>query len=252
VAPFQLRGVVPKNGVKVDTTIAPYRLNEQRGYETVVLISTQARLSPISVLQLRWGFDDNRSGAPGASRTGFVNPTIGALFAVPLKHGLRLATSVTMGLPLASGGGNGADPNNVLLQKQGLLARSAMDNTTFALNDVGFPVGVSLAYIGHGLTAQLDTTVIPSVRIKGAASQQDTSKVSSTCGLFFGYQLIAELSLGTELRYQRYLTTPAAVEKDSSTRDNLTVAAGARLHLCAMNLVVETIAPGGETRTGIS
>ncbi len=43
--------------------------------------------------------------------------------------------------------------------------------------------------------------------------------------------MVRELSLGAELRYQRYLSTPAAVAKDSSTRDNLSFAIGPRINI---------------------
>jgi outer membrane receptor protein involved in Fe transport len=82
--------------------------------------------------------------------------------------------------------------------------------------------------VRSGVTAQLDGTVIPSVRAKAEATQPDTSKVNATAAFFLGYAFTRDLSLGAEIRYQRYLTTPAAVEKDPSARDNLTAAAGPR------------------------
>src|SRR5262249_38153518 len=91
--------------------------------------------------------------------------------------------------------------------------------------------GFSFAYLLRGFTAQLDATIIPSFRVKGEKLQPDTSKVNSTYGLFFGYLLVPAFSLGAELRYQRYLSTPAAVQADEAARDNLTMAAGARVNL---------------------
>jgi hypothetical protein len=94
------------------------------------------------------------------------------------------------------------------------------------------------------MTAQVDATVIPSVRVKGASAQSDNSKVNSTSGLFLGYLFVREVSIGAELRYQRFLTTPAAVVKDPSARDNLTMAIGPRFHF--------EIADGAWVRPGIS
>ncbi len=152
--------------------------------------------------------------------------------------------SITIGAPIATGGGDSPDPNHVTMQREAMLARSAMDNASFTVNDVGFPSGLSLAYIRSGVTAQLDATVIPSVRVKGAAAQPDNSKVNSTYGFFLGYLFVREVSIGAELRYQRYLTTPAAVAKDSSARDNLTMALGPRFHF--------EIADGTWVRPGLS
>jgi len=106
-----------------------------------------------------------------------------------------------------------------------------MDNASFAVNDLGFPTGLSLAYVKRDLTVQLDATVIPSARVRGKETQVDTSKVNSTYGVFLGYLVVRELAVGAELRYQRYLSTPAAVERDPSTRDNLTFAIGPRLNI---------------------
>jgi hypothetical protein len=231
VGPFQLRSVIPKTGVRLDTTLAPYTFKGVTAQEIVLLVSGSLRVSRTLALQVRWGADDNRVSSGDASRTGILNPTVGVLWGIPIGRDFRFAASTWVGIPLATGGGNGADPNDIALQKEGILARSAMDNTSFAMNDVGFPTGISFAYIAGGFTGQIDSTVIPSFRVKGEQLQPDRSKVNSTHGLFLGYFVIPELSLGAELRYQRYLTTPDAVAKDPSTRDNLTAAAGFRLHI---------------------
>jgi hypothetical protein len=229
--PFQLRGVIPGNGVKVDSTVAPYRLDGVGGWVTVVLVSGQVRLVESLALQARWGFDDNRVSGGGGSRFGILSPTLGLLYGVPIGQGFRFAASTVVGFPVATGGGNAPHPNDIALQRQGMLARSAFDNTSFAINDVGFPTGLSLAYIACRLTAQADASVIPTVRIKGARAQSDTSKVNSTYGFFLAYRFVPAISVGAEVRYQRYLSTPSAVEQDPSARDNLTVGGGFRLNL---------------------
>jgi hypothetical protein len=229
-APFQLRGVIPKNGVRIDTTLGLYHAGNSNAQVTVMLLSGQWRVFEPLALQVRWGIDSNQTGN-AASRTGMLNPTVGALIGTALGSNFRLAWSVTIGLPIATGGGDNAEPEQAALQRQGALARSAMDNTSFAVNDVGFPTGMSLAYLKGGVTAQIDATVIPSVRMKAENTQPDSSKVNSTYGFFLGYLLVHELSLGIELRYQRFLSTPAAVAKDESTRDNLSLAFGPRFVL---------------------
>lgn len=54
-----------------------------------------------------------------------------------------------------------------------------------------------------------------------------------TTGLHVGYFILPSMSVGTELRYQRWLDAPFAVERDptGASRDTLTVAVGPRLHL---------------------
>jgi hypothetical protein len=242
--PFQLRSIIPKSGVRLDTILGLYRgPSSSNAQVTVMFLSAQWRVAEPIALQVRWGIDSNQTGNDN-TRTGIVNPTLGALIGVPVGRDFRFGMSIAVGTPIATGGGDTPDPNDVALQKQGMLARSAMDNVSFAVNDVGFPSGLSFALIRAGVTAQVDATLIPSVRVKGASAQTDNSKVNSTCGFFLGYLPVRELSVGFELRYQRYLTTPAAVERDPSARENLTMAIGPRFHF--------EIAEGAWVRPGLS
>lgn len=229
--PFQLRSVVPRTGVRLDTTLAPYKSGESVAVVMVALLSGQVRLANPLALQIRWGVDSNRTDSNTTTRTGIVNPTVGALFGIPVGNSIRFAASLVVAAPLATGGGNGPDPADVALQRAALLARSAMDNATFSTNSLGFPAGVSLAYSESGFTAQIDATIIPTFRVKGRATDPDASKLNSTYGLFLGYFVGHEISLGAEVRYQRYLSTPLAVDKDPSTRANLTLGGGFRTHL---------------------
>jgi hypothetical protein len=229
VPPFQLRGVVPKSGVRLDTILGLYSTPTGNAQVTVMLASAQWRVAEPLALQVRWGIDTNQTGNDN-SRMGIVNPTLGALLGVPIGRDFRFAMSIAVGAPLATGGGDAPDPNHVALQREAALARSAMDNVSFAVNDIGFPSGLSFAFIRGGVTAQLDATVIPSIRVTGASAQPDDSKVNSTFGFFLGYLFVREVSIGGELRYQRFLTTPVAVERDPSARDNLTMAIGPRFH----------------------
>jgi hypothetical protein len=112
-----------------------------------------------------------------------------------------------------------------------------MDNATFSTNSLGFPTGVSFAFVGEGLTAQLDATIIPTFRVKGETAEPDPFKVNTTYGLFLGYFVGHEISLGAEARYQYYLSTPAAVERDPSARTSFTLAGGFRAHLEFANSV---------------
>jgi hypothetical protein len=198
--------------------------------ETVVLFSAQVRLQQHFALQARWGIVDNRVGAGDRNRTGFVNPTLAATLAFPIGKLFRFAASTTVGLPIASGGEEG-DRDGIFLQRQAALARSAMNNNAFLPNDLGFPTGLSLAFVHRGVTAQVDGTIIPAGRIRGGGDESDTARVNSTFGLFVGYLIIPEISLGAELRYQYFLLPPAIVDVDPSARDNLTAGVGGRTEI---------------------
>jgi hypothetical protein len=250
VLPFQLRSVSPRTGVRIDTIVAPYRYEGMSALETVVFFSGQLRLLKYFSLQARWGFDDNRVGNGDRNRSGFVNPSLGATLAFPVGHLFRFAASTSVGLPLATGGGDGTDVDGVFLQRQGALARSSMDNNAFAANDLGFPTGLSLAFVHRGITAQMDGTIIASGRVKGTGTAGDGAKVNSTFGLFLGYFLIPELSVGMELRYQYYLLPPSIVDLDPSARDNLTAGAGARIEIELSDST--RVRPGVCLSTGLS
>lgn len=218
--------------MRIDTLVAPYRYAEMSALETIVFLSAQLRVLHNFSLHARWGFDDNRVGGTGErNRTGFLNPSLGGTLAFPIGPVVRFAASTSVGFPLATGGGDGGDADGIFLQRQGALARSAMDNNAFAPNDLGFPTGLSLAAVHRGFTAQVDGTVIPSGRVKGSGNTGDGAKVNSTFGLFVGYLVIPEISLGAELRYQYYLLPPSIVDQDPSARDNLTVGAGGRVEI---------------------
>jgi hypothetical protein len=226
-SPFQLRGMFPKTGLRLDTTVGRFQVPAGDARITVLFFSGQWHVAEPVALQVRWGINTNQTGGD-TSRAGVTNPTIGVLGGVPVGRDFRFATSFAVGVPVATGGGDNPDPNQVALQRQGALVRSALDNTSFALNDVGLPAGASFAFVKMGITAQIDATITPSIRVKARATQSDSYKVNSTYGFFLGYAFVSEFSLGAELRYQRYITTPAAVERDPSARENLTVAGGAR------------------------
>jgi hypothetical protein len=222
--------VSPRNGIRIDTIAAPYRYNGMSALETVVYLSTQIRLQKHFFLQARWGFADNRVGTGDRNRTGFVNPTIGVTMAFPIGPIVRFAAMTSFGVPLATGGGDG-DADGAFLQRQGMLARSAMENNHFTPNDLGFPTGLSLAAVHRGFTAQLDATIIPAGRVKGTGRQEDGARVNSTYGLFAGYFIVPQVSLGMELRYQYFLLPPSFVEVDPSARSNLTAGAGGRIEI---------------------
>ena len=110
----------------------------------------------------------------------------------------------------------------------------------FAVNDLVLFPGASLAYVAHGLTVQFEATLLQLMRVRGEDAvnaagghiNPDSSRTNFTAGLHVGYFVLPELSGAVELRHQRWLSTPAAVEADTTDtlRDTTTVAVGPRLH----------------------
>jgi hypothetical protein len=114
-----------------------------------------------------------------------------------------------------------------------------MDNSMFAVNYMTVIPGVGFAYIDHKLTVQLEATVFQLFRVKGNDATQispDATRTNSTMGVHAGYFVLPMLSLGGELRYQRWLSTPSrivmGVKSDipSPNMDTVSFAVGPRFH----------------------
>jgi hypothetical protein len=167
---------------------------------------------------------------PGA--TTLANPVLGGTYAMKPSDELRLALFLGVALPLGMGGGDTPDPAAAAATRSGIAARSAMDNAMFAVNYLTVFPGAGLAYVKSGFTAQVEVTLLQLVRARGAMVDKDEARTNLTSGLHLGYFVVPQVSLSGELRYQRWLSTPAAVAADATraSRDNLTVAVGPRLH----------------------
>jgi hypothetical protein len=232
--PFQLRGVIPGNVVRSDSTLGLYK-NAAGTASGSVFVSTllasyklSDEFSPI----VRLGVVSNSPPSPASSATNFMNPVLGALYGLKLSPELRLGLFLGVTLPVGGGGGNTAATENKAANAAGIAARNAMDNAMFAVNDFTVFPGVDLAFISSGFTAQIEATLLQLTRVRGDdRAQPDSSRTNFTMGLHLGYFLIPELSLGAEIRHQRWLSTPRAVETNSAARDTTTFAVGARVHL---------------------
>lgn len=233
VSPFLLRGVGAGNALQLDTTVAPYTDSKTKLGQTatVSLFSVSARVASELALNVKFGVvrNDHPSAPSSTASTGATNLAFGGMWGTTIADYWRVSASACIAAPIGAGGGSRPDVDNAAAMKAAVLARGGMDNTMFAVNDVPIPLGLDVAYVRRGFTAQVELTVAPMVRARGAQSSPDRSKVNATSGLFFGYFLVPrQFSVGAELRYQRYLSTPDAVAKDSSLRDNLTTGGGVR------------------------
>lgn len=231
--PFQLRGVIPVNAVRSDSTLGLYK-NPATDSGSVVVSTLLAsyKISDAFSPIVRVGVVSNSPAAPAKSATNFMNPVVGALYGLKLSPELRLGLFLGLTIPVGGGGGNTAAAENKLANSTGIAARNAMDNAMFAVNDFTVFPGVGLAFISHGFTAQVEATLLQLTRVRGdERAQPDSSRTNFTTGLHVGYFLIPELSLGAEIRHQRWLSTPKAVEANAAARDTTTFAVGPRVHI---------------------
>jgi hypothetical protein len=107
-----------------------------------------------------------------------------------------------------------------------------MDNSLFAVNDFAIIPGADIAWVSGGLTLQAEATLFQLWRVRGANVQHEASKTNLTSGVHAGYFIVPELSIGVDVRYQRWLNAPIAVDKNTAGTnvDTWTGAIGPRLH----------------------
>jgi hypothetical protein len=236
--PWQLRPVTAANVLRSDTSVAFYdakhaTTGEQDSGATVSsMLLASYKVTPTLAPLVRMAFVYNNepdiTGAPGSGAV-VVNPLLGVTYAKPVAE-LKLAAFGAVTLPIGQGGGETPDPIDAKAASRGVPARSAMDNAMFAVDYAAIIGGVGAAYIKHGFTAQIEATVLQLFKARGP-DMADDARTNFTAGLHTGYFVAPQLSLGGELRYQRWLTDAAPVKADPTARETVTFAVGPRLHL---------------------
>ena len=239
--PFQLRPVTAATVVRSDTSFASYESSTSKGGFAVVpellvayrIPGTGAApgtgLAPLVKLTAV-----NDSPPSGKVIGGFavVNPLVGATYAVSFGSGLRGSAFLGATIPIGMGGGNTPDAGALDARTVGPVARAGMDNALFAVDDFAVIPGIDLAYVAHRFTAQVEATFFQLWRVRGAEAQHEATKTNLTGGVHAGYFLLDVLSIGGELRYQRWLNAPIAVDHHTAgtSVDLLSLGVGPRLH----------------------
>jgi len=236
--PWQLRPVGAVNVLRSDTAFAFYDNGAGASGSTVAtMLLGSYKVTPNLAPMVRLGFVQNDAPAMGVDGTSFVNPIVGATYARKVDS-IRWAAFLGATVPIGMGGGAMPAAGAATANASGIRARSAMDNAMFAVNYFTGIVGGGVAYVDHKLTVQLEATLLQLMRVRGeaAAISTDSARTNSTVGLHAGYFIIPMLSLGGEIRYQRWLSTPTQlvmgnkVDIADVAKDTLTVAIGPRAH----------------------
>ncbi len=236
--PWGLRPIIAPTVVRLDNSIARY---EDRagigGLSTASLLTVSYRipgtgpqgagLAPL--VRVALAADSPPSGTGGLA---LVNPLMGAGYAVKLDGGFRLNAFVGLTVPVGMGGGDRPAAGSLDARTKGPNTRAQLDNALFGVNDFTVIPGLGAAWVRDGWTVQLEATLLQLTRVRGEAVQKEASKTNMTTGLHVGYFVLPSMSLGGELRYQRWLNAPFAVERDptGASRDAMTVAFGPRFH----------------------
>jgi hypothetical protein len=237
--PWQLRPVMATTAVRSDTSFAKYEDKASNGGFTIASFLTASYRIPgtsageggkgtglAPLLRLAIVQDSPPSGNGGFA---VVNPVLGATYG--LRFGdFRAAGFLAFGIPIGMGGGDTPDVGPADARAKGPLARASMDNSFFAVNDFSVVPGVDFAYVAGGLTVQVEATLFQLERVRGSQKQLEASKTNFTTGLHVGYFLAPVISLGGDLRYQRWLNGPFSADINPVTQENLNFGVGPRLH----------------------
>ncbi|HTQ06036.1 MAG TPA: hypothetical protein VMI54_19375 [Polyangiaceae bacterium] len=233
--PWQLRPVLPGNVVRSDTAFGFYQSKTTRGgLATASMLLFSYKVLPELAPLVRLGLVNNAAPDDKSARNNVLNPVLGALYGPKLDAHFKLGLFLGVTLPIGSGGGDhppaAAGPAN----QAGAAARSMFDNAMFAVNYLTVFPGVGVAYLRSGFTLQAEATLFQLEKTRGPAAA-DKSNTNFTTGVHAGYFPIPELSVGAELRYQRWLSTPTSpnvkADKTGTLRDNTTFAVGPRAHV---------------------
>jgi hypothetical protein len=238
--PWQLRPLTVANVIRSDTSVAFYKdaMGNAGSTEATMLLASY-KLTPEIAPIVRLGWVKNDAPAMAKDGTSFVNPIVGIAYSHKLDS-FRLAGFLATTIPIGQGAGQMPDMAAAGANTAGINARAAMDNAMFAVNYMTAIAGVGFGYIAKGLTVQAEATVFQLFRVRGndlTASAPDDARTNSTAGLHVGYFVIPQLSLGGEIRYQRWLSSPnrlAAMGVKTpfvdASLDNVTFGVGPRGH----------------------
>jgi hypothetical protein len=232
--PWQLRPVNVASVLRSDTSVAFYRnpAADADGATVSSMFLASYALTPELAPLARFAFVYNDAPAVDGgppSGVALVNPLLGVTWARPVA-GLRWAAFGAVTLPVGQGGGMAPDAGAAEAAARGIPARSAMDNAMFATNYVTVIGGLGVGWVKRGVTAQAEVTVLQLFRVRGPEAQDD-ARTNFTAGVHGGVFVAPWLSLGGELRYQRWLTDAAPVRASGDARETVTFAVGPRFHI---------------------
>ncbi|HVW24369.1 MAG TPA: hypothetical protein VHC69_03320 [Polyangiaceae bacterium] len=243
--PFQLRPAAAATAIRYDEAFGFYEDpgTHDSGFATVPILSFSYKVvkgfAPIVKLGVVSNSPPDTKNAttgkvgPQPSGFDFLNPIVGGTYALELSPELRLAFFLGFTIPVGGGGGNSPDPGDKAARgPAGIYTRNAMDNAMFAVDDFTFFPGVDFAFVKAGFTAQAEATLYQLTRVRGGGDPtEDASRTNLTMGLHAGYFVVPAISLGAEIRHQRWLSTPKSVTATPPSRDTTTIAVGPRFHL---------------------
>jgi len=226
--PWMLRPVAAANVLRADMAFA---FSNARDSQPILFLGS-LKVRPNLAVVARFGFIHN-TPVTGESATSFVNPAVGALYAIPVSKNVKASLFAGTTIPIGQGGGNTPNPaRRAANLPGGIFGRASVDNALFQINYMTPIVGGDIAYVGNDMTIQFEATLLQLIRVRGEAVDKDSSKTNLVFGLHGGYFLLPQLSVGAELHYQ-YWASNGTIEKMNNPDliDNWTLGFGPRAHI---------------------
>ena len=218
--PWLLRPVMPGTVVRLDETLAffedPASGSGGGTYVTSLIATWRASPRWVPIFRETFIHNDPPAGATRAA-SAFSNPLLGVNYLRPFSRDWRFSGFFASTIPIGSGGGDDPDPDRAAAQTAAIPARSSMDNALFAVNYWTVIGGLGVARVTPGLTLQAEVTVLQLFRVRGPDTQ-DGTRTNFTAGLHAGHFFSPRVSIGGEVRMQRWLTNAAPVRSDPSAR----------------------------------
>ncbi|TKC98250.1 hypothetical protein [Polyangium fumosum] len=226
--PFMLRPLTAGNVVRLDTTLA---FSTTKTTVPVLLLGSYKILPNLAAIVRLGMIHSETQGPEGTKATSFINPAIGALYSIPLGESWKVGLFAATTIPVGTGGGDKPDAATRTANLDGIYARASMDNALFQINYMTPIVGAGIGYIANGITLQAEVTLLQLLRVRGATLDKDAARTNLTAGLHFGWFVLPQLSFGTELRYQLWVSNGTIEKGPDPTRiDNWTLGFGPRGH----------------------
>ncbi len=237
--PFMLRPAIAPNVARIDGTLAP-QTTAFTGASILTAGGKPFSVLPDLGLYGRFGVVGQHTATlDGVAAT---NPLLFGLWTPEIASGWRLPVFLGFTLPVGMGGGDAPNPVHRPTIGAGIYARQAMDNALMATNYMTVTGGVGIAWLGHGVTAQAEVTLLELIRTRGETVDLEPTRTNLTAGLHVGYLIFDWLTASTELHVQRWLVPPAGALTRTALLEQATVGLGVRANIPLTDSVL--IRPG--------
>jgi hypothetical protein len=231
--PWLLRPAIPGNVVRVDETIGffedPTTHESGTTYVTTFIASYKVFADLALIFRESWVSNSPPELGADPSGNGFSNGVLGANYSKTISKDLRWTAFLGSNIPWGSGGGDDPDPGKAAALNAANPTRSQMEGSLFAVNYWTVILGGDLTWVTPDVSLQAEATFFQLTRARGPETQ-DSSRTNFTAGLHAAHFFSPAVSLGAELRVQRWISHASPVRSDVTAREQLSFGVGPRFH----------------------